>query len=120
MLFVEMLTDKLETIQQQKNKSTISYYINPITDINILKQELNELKQANNNIKDLKQGINYLDFFKMELDFIKQIHDQYYKTDVIINNNNLIVIDPNFKKYCILIKRELKGIIKQLEKLENK
>ena len=120
MLFVEILTDQLETIQQDKNKNTISYYINPITDINILKQELKELKQANNNINRLNKGIKYLDLFKMELDFIEQIHAQYYKTDVIINNNNLIVITPNFKKYCGMIKKELKGIIKQLEKLENK
>lgn len=119
MLFVEMLTDKLETIQEHKNKPTISYYINPITDINILKQELKELKQANNNIKDLNKHIKHIDFFKMELDFINQIHNQYYKTDVIINNNDLIIIDPNFKKYCTLIKRELKRIIKQLEKIQN-
>lgn len=120
MLFVEIITDQLTDLRKLKNKNTIAYYINPITDINILKQELKELKQVTNDINKLDKDINYLSLFNMELEYITETHTQYNKTDVIIDNNQLIIMDPEFKKYCSLIKRELKKIIKKLENLENK
>lgn len=120
MLFVEFVTDQLTDLQKLKNKNTIAYYINPITDINILKQELKELKQVTNDINKLDKDINYLNLFNMELEYITETHQQYYKTDVIIDNNNLIVMDPDFKKYSSLIKKELQKIIKILENQENK
>lgn len=120
MLFVEIITDQLTDLRKLKNKNTIAYYINPITDINILKQELKELKQVTNDINKLDKDINYLSLFNMELEYITEIHTQYNKTDVIIDNNQLIIMDPEFKKYCSLIKREIRKIIKKLQKLENK
>lgn len=120
MLFVEIITDQLTDLRKLKNKNTIAYYINPITDINILKQELKELKQVTNDINKLDKDINYLSLFNMELEYITETHTQYNKTDVIIDNNQLIIMDPEFKKYCSLIKREIRKIIKKLQKLENK
>lgn len=120
MLFVELLTDHFNKIESISNKNSISYYINPITDINILKQELKELKQANNNINLLDKEINYLSLFNQEVQYLEEIHKQYSKSDVIFNNNQMVIIDKDFKKYCNLIKRELKKLIKQLENKEKK
>lgn len=86
MLFVELITDNFNKIENLNNKNSISYYINPITDINILKNELKELKQANNNINVLCKDINYLSLFNSQLEYINEIHKQYNKTDVIFNS----------------------------------
>lgn len=118
MLFVELITDNFNKIENLNNKNSISYYINPITDINILKNELKELKQANNNINVLCKDINYLSLFNSQLEYINEIHKQYNKTDVIFNNGQMTIINKDFKKYCTLIKKELKSIIKQLENKE--
>ena len=117
MLFVEIVTDQLENITV-KNKQSICYYLNPITDINILSQELEALKQANNNLNILEKNINYLSLFNMELDYLNELHKHYNKSDVIIDNNKAMVINPDFKKYCTLIKKELRKIIKKLENME--
>lgn len=118
MLFVELITDNFNKIENLNNKNSISYYINPITDINILKNELKELKQANNNINVLCKDINYLSLFNSQLEYINEIHKQYNKSDVIFNNGQMTIINKDFKKYCTLIKKELKSIIKQLENKE--
>lgn len=118
MLFVELITDNFNKIENINNKNSIAYYINPITDINILKNELKELKQANNNINVLCKDINYLSLFNSQLEYINEIHKQYNKSDVIFNNGQMTIINKDFKKYCTLIKKELKSIIKQLENKE--
>ena len=118
MLFVELITDHFNKIENINNKNSLCYYINPITDINILKHELKELQQVNKNINVLDKDINYLSLFNNELEYMEEIHKQYNKTDVIFNNNQMVIIDKDFKKYCSLIKRELKSIIKQLENKE--
>ena len=110
MLFVELITDNFNKIENLNNKNSISYYINPITDINILKNELKELKQANNNINVLCKDINYLSLFNSQLEYINEIHKQYNKSDVIFNNGQMTIINKDFKKYCTLIKKELKSI----------
>lgn len=118
MLFVELITDNFNKIENLNNKNSIAYYINPITDINILKNELKQLKQANKNINLLDKDINYLSWFNSQLEYITEIHKQYNKSDVIFNNGQMTIINKDFKKYCTLIKKELKSIIKQLENKE--
>ena len=54
----------------------------------------------------------------MELDYLNELHKHYNKSDVIIDNNKAMVINPDFKKYCTLIKKELRKIIKKLENME--
>lgn len=118
MLFVELITDNFNKIENINNKNSIAYYINPITDINILKNELKQLQQANKNINLLDKDINYLSLFNSQLEYINEIHKQYNKSDVIFNNGQMTIINKDFKKYCTLIKKELKSIIKQLENKE--
>lgn len=118
MLFVELITDNFNKIENLNNKNSIAYYINPITDINILKNELKHLQQANKNIDLLDKDINYLSLFNSQLEYITEIHKQYNKCDVIFNNGQMVIINKDFKKYCTLIKKELKSIIKQLENKE--
>lgn len=118
MLFVELITDNFNKIENLNNKNSIAYYINPITDINILKNELKQLQQANKNINLLDKDINYLSLFNSQLEYITEIHKQYNKSDVIFNNGQMTIINKDFKKYCTLIKKELKSIIKQLENKE--
>ena len=124
MLIIENISkfhNKYDDQHKERKIKTISFYINPITDINILKQELKELKEVNNNISLLNKDIEYISLFNMELSYFEEIHKQVYsKSNMLIDNNNCVIITPEFKKYCSLIKREIRKIIKKLQKLKNK
>lgn len=109
-MIIENLTNDIKNNMELNENKNISYYVNIETDLNKLNKELDYLKQININELEL----NKIALFNQELLLFKEFQDIFIKSDVIYNNNVLVIIKPEHKALTRNIIKELKRIIKQL------
>lgn len=120
-LFIEDIENQikklnLDHVKKNKKRQGVAFYINIETDLNKLKNELEEIQ--NINIKNYVG--HHKTFFKMELEYMEECHQRFKQSDFIINNGVAVPITKEHEKISKEIINKVEELINELDLMEQK